>query len=169
MASLPSVGTVTDRHSNGHILIMQESINTSNLGGVTPCVNLLKPLETKDSPSNKSRVIALIKIFGPFFGLALILSFIESKIPQNSAQQGSMGVKVGERMYVGATNCDKAIKNQLTDPGSYQRIETQIIDVKHGEGWVAETQFRARNGLDGYQVSTAQCLFDGREYRALIN
>jgi len=82
---------------------------------------------------------------------------------QSSIQQGSIGVKVGERMYVGASNCDKAIKNQLTNPGSYQRINTQIIDVKSGKGWVAETHFRARNGFDGYQESTAQCLFDGKK------
>ena len=133
-----------------------------------------KSIDTKGSPSNKSRLIALISILGPFFGLGLILSFIippekTESSGQSSTIQESMGVKVGERMYMGATNCDKAIKNQLRDPDSYQRIETQIVDVKNGEGWVAETQFRARNGFNGYQASTAQCLFDGREYRALIN
>lgn len=69
---------------------------------------------------------------------------------------------------MGASNCDKAIKTQLTDPDSYQRIATQIIDVKPGSGWVAETSFRSRNGFGGYVQATAHCLFDGDSYRAIV-
>jgi hypothetical protein len=69
---------------------------------------------------------------------------------------------------MGASNCDKAIKTQLTDPDSYQRIATQIIDVKPGAGWVAETSFRSRNGFGGYVQATAHCLFDGNSYRAIV-
>jgi phage shock protein PspC (stress-responsive transcriptional regulator) len=119
--------------------------------------------------TNKAiRAVAII--FGSISCLGLILALVGTRLEGGSPSGGEYSrVKVGEKMYIGKSNCDKAIKNHLTDPGSYERIDTQIIDVKAGEGWVAETHFRARNGFGGYQESSAQCLFDGREYRALLN
>lgn len=81
---------------------------------------------------------------------------------------GSSDVSIGDTQYMGARNCDKAIKQQLSDPDSFQRISTQIVDVKPGSGWVAQTTFRARNGLGGYAEAAADCLFDGNSYRALL-
>jgi hypothetical protein len=75
---------------------------------------------------------------------------------------------IGDAKYMGRGNCDKAIKTQLTDPDSFQRIATQIVDVKPGNGWVAETSFRSRNGFGGYVQATANCVFDGKSYRAIV-
>jgi hypothetical protein len=82
---------------------------------------------------------------------------------------GLRAPEIGETMFVGKTNCDKAVKNILRDPGSYEHISAQIVDVKPGEGWVAQVDFRARNGFGGNDSGTAYCVFDGRQYRALLD
>lgn len=76
---------------------------------------------------------------------------------------------VGATQFVGKTNCDKAVRLQLRDPDSYQNISSQIVDVKAGEGWVAQVEFRSRNGFGGYGEGNAYCVFDGKQYRALLN
>lgn len=105
-------------------------------------------------------------------GLIGVLAVVASASlkPKSDIQGESTGTdpKIGEVRYMGATNCDKAIKTQLTDPDSFQRIATQIVDVKPGTGWVAETSFRSRNGFGGYAEATATCVFDGTSYRAIV-
>jgi hypothetical protein len=88
--------------------------------------------------------------------------------PGLESGSSSTDATIGDTHYMGASNCDKAIKTQLTDPDSYQRIATQIVDVKPGTGWVARTAFRSRNGFGGYREATADCLFDGNSYRAIV-
>lgn len=97
-----------------------------------------------------------------------MLLMFATKMPEGSSQASGKEPRIGDNMYIGARNCDKAIKQQLRDPDSYDRISTQIIDVKAGEGWVAETNFRARNGFGGYDSGTAHCLYDGNSYRAIL-
>lgn len=82
---------------------------------------------------------------------------------------GRKAPQIGETMFVGRGSCDNAVKLLLRDPGSFQRISTQIVDVKRGEGWVARVDFRSRNGFGGYGTDTAYCVFDGRSYRALFD
>ena len=82
--------------------------------------------------------------------------------------EGSGRVKPGATHYVGARNCDKAIQLQLSSPSSFQRISTQIVEVEAGGGWVARTSFRARNGFGGFVEGTADCIFDGNSYRAVV-
>lgn len=82
--------------------------------------------------------------------------------------RATYGVQVGQSSYIGRSNCDKAIRQVLSDPDSFERRGTQIIDVKEGEGWVAETRFSARNAYGGRIRGTAHCLFDGSSYRALL-
>lgn len=84
------------------------------------------------------------------------------------AADGSRLPKVGETMFIGRGNCDRAVKELLSDPDSYQRISSQIVDVKPGVGWAAQVDFRARNGFGGYRTGTAYCGFDGSQYRALM-
>ena len=102
--------------------------------------------------------------------LGAVFSIAIASMSTSSTKSGSTDTDatIGDTNYMGASNCDKAIKTQLTDPDSYQRIATQIIDVKPGSGWVAETSFRSRNGFGGYVQATAHCLFDGDSYRAIV-
>jgi hypothetical protein len=88
--------------------------------------------------------------------------------PSSRNAGSSTDATIGDTHYMGASNCDKAIKTQLTDPDSYQRIATQIVDVKPGTGWVARTAFRSRNGFGGYVEATADCVFDGNSYSAIV-
>ena len=88
--------------------------------------------------------------------------------PSTRSAGTSTDATVGDTRYMGASNCDKAIQAQLTDPDSYQRIATQIVDAKPGSGWVARTLFRSRNGFGGYKEATADCVFDGNSYRAIV-
>jgi hypothetical protein len=85
------------------------------------------------------------------------------------AADGSRLPEVGSTTFIGRTNCDRAVKAILRDPGSYERISAQIVDVKPGEGWAAQIDFRSRNGFGGYDQGTAYCVFNGSEYRALID
>lgn len=105
-------------------------------------------------------------------GLLCILAVVASVAfkPRTAIQSESTGAdpRIGDTRYMGASNCDKAIKTQLSDPDSFQRIATQIVDVKPGSGWVAETSFRSRNGFGGYVEATATCVFDGTSYRAIV-
>jgi hypothetical protein len=87
----------------------------------------------------------------------------------NTRIGGFRAPDVGETQFVGKSNCDKAVRGQLRDPDSYQNISSQIVDVKAGAGWVAQVGFRARNGFGGYQEGAAYCVFDGKQYRALLN
>jgi hypothetical protein len=85
-----------------------------------------------------------------------------------SAADGSRLPEVGSTTFIGRTNCDRAVKAILRDPGSYERISAQIVDVKPGAGWAAQVDFRSRNGFGGYDQGTAYCVFNGSEYRALM-
>ena len=97
---------------------------------------------------------------------ALILWFNPST--ESGSASSLIDATVGDTKYMGRGNCDRAIKTQLSDPDSFQRIATQIVDVKPGSGWVAETSFRSRNGFGGYVEATATCVFDGTSYRAIV-
>ncbi len=88
--------------------------------------------------------------------------------PDNLNIGGLRAPEVGETQCVGRGNCDRAVKALLRDPASFQRITTQIIDVKLGEGWVARVDYRARNGFNGYASGSAYCLFNGTSCRALL-
>jgi hypothetical protein len=112
----------------------------------------------------KGRIIGFGVVFG-LSGLMLVVPRLASLLPDI---EGSGPVSRGDTHYVGARNCDKAIKAQLSDPASFERIATQIVDVKPGSGWVARTAFRARNGFGGFVEGTADCLFDGNSYRAVV-
>jgi hypothetical protein len=102
--------------------------------------------------------------------IALVLIITAIMEPGGDRPDRDVGsVSVGETQFMGRRNCDRAIQGQLRDPSSYERISAQIVDVKPGAGWVAEVQFRARNGFGGYGVATAQCLHDGASYRALLS
>ena len=100
--------------------------------------------------------------------LAVIFS-PTSESPDSSTIGGMRAPKVGETQYIGRGNCDRAVKQLLRDPDSFQRIATQIVDVKAGEGWVAQVNFRSRNGFGGYGEGTAYCVFNGTSYRALLD
>lgn len=102
--------------------------------------------------------------------LGALFSIAIASLPTPSTNSGGADADatIGDTHYMGASNCDKAIKTQLTDPDSFQRIATQIVDVKPGAGWVAETSFRSRNGFGGYVQATANCVFDGKSYRAIV-
>jgi hypothetical protein len=104
-----------------------------------------------------------------FLGVLAVVASVSLK-PKPDIQGESTGTdpKIGEVRYMGASNCDRAIKTQLSDPDSFQRVATQIVDVKPGSGWVAETSFRSRNGFGGYAEATATCVFDGTSYRAIV-
>lgn len=126
---------------------------------------------------NEAKVIGLAIVGG---GIALgalfaVLPFLPKPVdgtgaPSVDSQIGGMSApKVGETMFIGRGNCDRAVKAILRDPDSYQRIGQQIIDVKPGEGWVAQVDFRSRNGFGGYAEGTAYCVFNGSEYRALFD
>jgi hypothetical protein len=101
----------------------------------------------------------------PCTGIVILASLSPS---EDKTIGGLRAPKIGETMFVGRTNCDKAVKNILLDPGSYEQISTQIVDVKTGEGWVAQVDFRSRNRLGAYGTGTAYCVFDGQQYRALL-
>jgi hypothetical protein len=86
----------------------------------------------------------------------------------NAPAKGPDGAVVGQQDYIGRGNCDQAIKKVLLDPESFQRDGSEIVDVKRGEGWVARTTFRSRNGFGGYEQGSSLCVFDGKSYRALM-
>jgi len=86
-----------------------------------------------------------------------------------TAADGSRLPEVGSTTFIGRTNCDRAVKAILRDPGSYERISAQVVDVKPGEGWAAQVDFRSRNGFGGYDQGIAYCVFNGSQYRALID
>ena len=102
--------------------------------------------------------------------LGAVFSIAIASLSTSSTKSGATDTDatIGDTNYMGASNCDKAIKTQLTDPDSYQRIATQIVDAKPGSGWVARTAFRSRNGFGGYREATADCVFDGNSYRAIV-
>jgi len=101
----------------------------------------------------------------PWALIAILASLSPSPEPDIG---GLRAPKVGETKYIGRSNCDRAVKVLLRDPDSFERIATQIVDVKAGEGWVAQVDFRSRNGFGGYGTGTAYCVFDGHQYRALL-
>ena len=120
----------------------------------------------------KTTLIAL----GSALGGGAVMVALAGLVVSGTAGSGSDGPigglkapKVGETEFVGRSNCDRAVKQLLRDPGSYERIDAQIVDVKAGEGWVARMDFRSRNGLGGYANGTAYCVFNGKIYRALID
>jgi hypothetical protein len=102
--------------------------------------------------------------------LGAVYSIVIASLSTSSTKRGVTvtDATIGDTQYIGRGNCDKAIKTQLTDPDSYQRIATQIVDAKPGSGWVARTAFRSRNGFGGYREATADCVFDGNSYRAIV-
>lgn len=103
-------------------------------------------------------------------GVGALVVGLFNRVPEPSTDIGGRKApQVGETMYVGRGSCDNAVKLLLRDPGSFERIATQIVDVKRGEGWVARVDFRSRNGFGGYDTATAFCVFDGRSYRALFD
>lgn len=112
-----------------------------------------------------------IWIFSAVTGISVLVTVLAVMLGSKPEPDigGLRAPKVGETQYIGRGNCDRAVKQLLRDPDSFQRIATQIVDVKAGEGWVAQVDFRSRNGFGGYGTATAFCVFNGSSYRALIN
>ena len=118
------------------------------------------------------RLIRLfIWIFSGVTGFSVLVTVLAVMLgPETEPDIGGLRPpKVGETQYIGRGNCDRAVKQLLRDPDSFQRIATQIVDVKAGEGWVAQVNFRSRNGFGGYGEGTAYCVFNGTSYRALLD
>lgn len=101
----------------------------------------------------------------PWAVIAILVSLSPSLEPDID---GLRAPKLGETKYIGRSNCDRAVKVLVRDPDSFERIATQIVDVKAGEGWVAQVDFRSRNGFGGNETGKAFCVFDGKQYRALL-
>lgn len=74
--------------------------------------------------------------------------------------------QVGETMFVGRSNCDRAVKRLLRDPDSYRREFVQIVSVEPGVSWTARVDYRARNGFGGYDTGSALCVHNGSDYVA---
>lgn len=128
-------------------------------------------LSIDGQPLKKKRQVAAYVSVGvaatPFIALVILASMYQSV--GNSRIGGLRAPKIGATSFVGQSNCDEAVKRVLLDPESYERVSSEIVDVKSGEGWAAEISFRSRNGFGGYGSGTAFCAFDGSQYRALIN
>lgn len=120
--------------------------------------------------SRRRRATAIVGAVtaSPFVAAWILFTYI-APIDRTAARIGGMRAPmVGETQYIGRGNCDRAVKLLLRDPASFERIATQIVDVKAGEGWVAQVDFRSRNGFGGYGTGTADCVFNGSSYRALL-
>jgi hypothetical protein len=112
--------------------------------------------------------IAMAGFLGALVASVSLMPSVDGEDSTPISGKAGTDARVGDTHYIGAANCDKAIKLQLVDPDSFQRVATQIVDVKPGSGWVARTSFRSRNGFGGYREGTADCLFDGSSYRAIV-
>lgn len=129
-----------------------------------------------DKILNEAKFIGLSIVGGSIAlgALFAVLPFLPKPVDgpasaSTTAADGSRLPEIGSTTFIGRGNCDRAVKAVLRDPDSYQRIGAQIVDVKAGEGWVAQVDFRSRNGFGGYGQGTAYCLFNGSKYRALID
>ena len=132
-----------------------------------PMGDRLRRLAFTDMANRQLKI--LVGIIIGMASLGGLIAVVTLRInPVIESEDASTDATIGDTHYMGASNCDKAIKVQLTDPDTFQRIATQIIDVKPGAGWVAETSFRSRNGFGGYAQATAHCVFDGNSYRAIV-
>ena len=58
-------------------------------------------------------------------------------------------------VWDGSLRDDRALKNSLKDPGSYEHISTSITPVNSEGVHTAYVTFRARNGFGGMAVSKA--------------
>jgi len=56
-------------------------------------------------------------------------------------------------------DCSPRIKNMLRDPDSFQFVSATVLSRSgaYGEFGHARISFRARNGFNGYNASTALC------------
>jgi hypothetical protein len=121
------------------------------------------------SRKRRATLIAVAAALSPIAAASILVAYL-APIGDTAADIGGMRApKVGETQYIGQGNCDRAVKGLLRDPASFERIATQIVDVKAGEGWVAQVDFRARNGFAGYDTGSAFCVFNGSSYRALLD
>ena len=59
-------------------------------------------------------------------------------------------------------SCEKAIKKQLRDPGSYQAVSVRYWPSMEETALVhTKISYRAKNGFGGYAVGGANCHYDG--------
>jgi hypothetical protein len=121
------------------------------------------------SRRRKAALFTAAAAISPFVAVSILVAYEAPSIDSGGRIGGMRAPKVGDTQYIGRGSCDQAVKVLLRDPSSFERITTQIIDVKAGEGWVAQVDFRARNGFGGYDTGSAFCVFDGSSYRALLN
>lgn len=100
-------------------------------------------------------------------GVGALVVGLYNRAPEPSSSIGGLKApEVGETMFIGRANCDRAVKKLLRDPGSYQRDFIQIVQVVPGKGWAARVDYRARNGFGGYSSGSALCLHNGTVYAA---
>lgn len=60
----------------------------------------------------------------------------------------------------GSLRDERALKNSLNDPGSYEHVETRITPVNSDGVHTAYVTFRARNGFGGLVLSKATVIVD---------
>ena len=93
---------------------------------------------------------------------------VPKKIPEDSNQSLNLdGNKVGGRLVMGRSWCERTLKKALRDPDSLQGDEYTIIEASP-EKWTAKIQFRSRNGFGGMSAGVAVCGFDVSNYQVQV-